>query len=392
MVRGNRVRSVIVRKKKYDVGTRLSRRSLICRRRRKSEHRQRDNRDTERAENQFRPHFEVHLLSKIRQIHQVVLAIIADRDPAIEIPGMAISRREMLVRAAGIAAAWAFPLPLLAGDSSDAPTAEDATRLRAWAVALRSVGMNRHSMPLGPRAIKVGELAIGTPYVPNTLEAYIKAGGDPTRDEPVTLWLTKFDCVTLVESCLAVARASDERTPPTWARFSHEVERMRYRGGKREGYSSRLHYFSEWISDGEKRGLVHNLGEELGGIVDPRPLRFMTEHRSSYPALADDSVYGEIGEMERRLDSNKRWVIPTDKIESVSDKIQTGDVLAFATAIPGIDVTHAAFAYRGNDGILRVLHAPLSGGAVEITRTTLPEYVARIRRSTGILIARPLSA
>jgi hypothetical protein len=36
-----------------------------------------------------------------------------------------------------------------------------------------------------------------------------------------------------------------------------------------------------------------------------------------------------------------------------------------------------------------VLHAPLSGGVVEVTRATLPEYVAAIRRSTGILVARP---
>ena len=167
---------------------------------------------------------------------------------------------------------------------------------------------------------------------------------------------------------------------------------MRYRGGRRQGYTSRLHYFSEWISDGEKRGLVKNLGEELGGINDTRPLRFMTGHRESYPALADDKVFSEIGEMERRLDGNPRWVIPTEKIASVQDRIQSGDVIAFATAIPGIDVTHAAFAYRGPDGILRVLHAPLSGGQVEITRTTLPEYVAKIRRSTGILIARPQTA
>ena len=104
------------------------------------------------------------------------------------------------------------------------------------------------------------------------------------------------------------------------------------------------------------------------------------------------SRFAEIGEMEKSLDGHPRWVVPTERIPEVSDRIQTGDVLAFATAIPGIDVTHAAFAYRGTDGILRVLHAPLSGGAVEITRTTLPEYVARIKRSTGILIARPLSA
>lgn len=304
-----------------------------------------------------------------------------------------VSRRELLLRAAGFAAAFAVPFPLFADDTDfDAPSDADAARLRAWSAALRSVGMNRHSLPLGTRAIKVGELAIGTPYEPNTLEAYIKAGGDPSGVEPLTVSLTRFDCVTLVEGCLSVARASDDGVKPSWERFAREVERMRYHGGKRAGYTSRLHYFSEWIADGEKRGLVKNLAAELGGIVDPRPLRFMTEHRSSYAALTDDNVFEEIGKMEQRLDSNPRYMIPAEKIPGVVDRIQTGDVLAFATAIPGIDVTHAAFAYRGNDGILRVLHAPLSGGAVEITRTTLPEYVARIRRATGILIARPLSA
>lgn len=295
-------------------------------------------------------------------------------------------------RIAGAAAAVAIPSRLFAADWIEDRFDDDTSRLAAWSAALRSAGMNRRSRALGPRAIKVGELAIGTPYVPNTLEAYIKAGGDPTRNEPITLSLTQFDCVTLVESCLAVARASDDGRKPTWQRFSDEVERMRYRGGKRAGYTSRLHYFSEWITDGARRGLVRDMGAELGGVNDTRPLRFMTEHRDSYPAMADEGVFQQIGRMEKRLDASPRHVVAADRIESVSDRIQTGDVIAFATAIPGLDVTHAAFAYRGNDGILRVLHAPLSGGAVEITRTTLPEYVARIRRSTGILIARPLSA
>jgi hypothetical protein len=82
--------------------------------------------------------------------------------------------------------------------------------------------------------------------------------------------------------------------------------------------------------------------------------------------------------------------VPTDRIRAVSDGIETGDVLAFATAIAGLDVTHTAFAYRDKAGVLRVLHAPLSGGVVEVTRATLPEYVAAIRRATGIMVARPL--
>jgi hypothetical protein len=177
---------------------------------------------------------------------------------------------------------------------------------------------------------------------------------------------------------------------PSWTRFGREIERMRYRGGQRRGYTSRLHYFSEWITDGEKRGLVTDRGAALGGIEDARPLRFMTEHRGNYPALLNDGVLREIAMMERRLDGVPRWVVPSGHIPDVADRIDTGDVLAFATEIPGLDVTHAALAYRDGRGTLRVLHAPLSGGVVQVSRTTLPEYVAGIRHCTGILVARPL--
>jgi hypothetical protein len=233
-------------------------------------------------------------------------------------------------------------------------------------------------------------LAIGTPYEANTLEAYLRAGGIPTKQEPLTLSLTRFDCVTLVEACLATGRVARASGVPAWKQFAHEVERMRYRDATRGAYATRLHYFSEWIADGERRGLLRDLGRSLGGVEDIRPLRFMTEHRGSYVALADDRVYHAIAKMERRLDGRRRTVIPTARIAEVSDRIETGDVLAFATSIPGLDVTHAALAYRDERGVLRVLHAPLSGGTVEVSRGTLPEYVGAIRRSTGILVARPI--
>jgi hypothetical protein len=118
----------------------------------------------------------------------------------------------------------------------------------------------------------------------------------------------------------------------------------------------------------------------------------MTQHRGSYPALANQSVFEEITAIERGLDGRPRFVVPTKRIPEVLDRLETGDVLAFATEIEGLDVTHSAFGYRGDDRVVRVLHAPLSGGVVEITRTTLPEYVAAIRRATGILVARPLRA
>jgi hypothetical protein len=300
------------------------------------------------------------------------------------------SRRTMLGDVAALAAIFAIPRPLggalrLVSSSVD----PDRDRLAAWNSALRTERLADAKVPLGRSSVRVGELAQGTPYEAYTLEAYLKAGGSPRREEPLTLSLTRFDCVTLVESCLAIARVARAGGTPAWEAFGREVERMRYRDGTRGDYTTRNHYFSEWISDGARRGLVRDLGAELGGVEDARPLRFMTEHRKSYPALADDRVFEAIGAMERRLDGRARRMIPTARIAEVVDRIDTGDVLAFATAIPGLDVTHSAMAYRDRDGVLRVLHAPLSGGVVEITKTTLPEYVARIKRSTGILVARP---
>jgi hypothetical protein len=300
------------------------------------------------------------------------------------------TRRQMLGELAAMVTALTVPASVSRALGWPVFGDDDRERLAAWAKTLRTERLSRSDAPLGRAAVRVGEQAAGTPYVASTLEAYLKAGGKPTSTEPLTLSLTRFDCVTLVESCLAVARVARAPAAPSWERFGREVERMRYRGGTRGDYTSRNHYFSEWISDGERRGLVRDLGAQLGGIEDARPLRFMTEHRASYPALADDGVYRAIGAMERRLDARPRHVVPTAHIADVADRIQTGDVLAFATSIPGLDVSHSAMAYRDRAGVLRVLHAPLSGGVVEVTKTTLPEYVARIRRGTGILLARPI--
>jgi hypothetical protein len=303
-------------------------------------------------------------------------------------PDPPLSRRELLERAAAFAASLWLPAPLAAW----AARTPDRRRLAAWTATLRAERLARLDSPTGRAAIRVGELAAGTPYVPGTLDAYLRAGTHASDHEPLTLSLTRFDCVTLVESCLAIARAAVREGAPSWKRFGREVERMRYRGGARRGYASRLHYFSEWISDGERRGLVRDLGPDLGATSDDRLLRFMTEHRDKYPALADDRVFGEIAAVERRLDGHPRHVIPTERIHDVADRLETGDVLGFATAIPGLDVTHAAFAYRNAAGTLGVLHAPLSGGVVEVARAALPDYVAAIRRATGILVARPLRA
>ncbi len=300
--------------------------------------------------------------------------------------GDRLSRRGLLQWGGSAAALAMIPGPLAALTRLN--WNPDEVRLAEWVAALRSEGFDASGNAFGKTVIRAAELAIGTPYEASTLEAYLAAGGSPAA-EPLILSLTRFDCVTLVEAAIAVARVAAGSGAPAWSAFAREIERMRYRGGARSGYGSRLHYFSEWIADGGNRSLLTDLGRELGGIPDERPLRFMSEHRGSYPALADDATFDQISAMERRLDGTPRHVVPKAAIPVVANRIESGDVLAFATTIPGLDVTHAAFAYRDPRDTLRVLHAPLSGGVVEITHSTLPEYVAAIRSCSGILVARP---
>jgi hypothetical protein len=319
----------------------------------------------------------------------------------------ALTRRELLGRAVVGALALSLPVPLAAcarathapaapgepGPFDHAPpSAEDARRLLSWVATLRGEGLHRGDSPLGSAAARVGELALGSPYEAFTLEEYLRAGGSPIEDEPLRLDLTRFDCVTLVESCVALARLARHPGEPTWSGFAREVERMRYRGGVRRGFASRLHYFSEWIADGAARGLVEDLGPRLGGVPDRRPLRLMTTRPEAYPALAHAGMVDAIAAMERSLDERPRWVVPTDRLPDVEPELRSGDVIAFATSIEGLDVTHSAFAHRDAAGTLRVLHAPLSGGVVEVTRGTVTDYVRANRRATGILVARPLAA
>ncbi len=223
------------------------------------------------------------------------------------------SRRELVRRAA--LAAILLPLPRARVRWDD----PDEARLIAWSNQLRQEQLGT---PPGPAVVRVGELAAGTPYVPGTLDAYLASAGPLPNPEPLTLSLTRLDCVTLVEGCLGVARVASMDGAPSWDRFGHAITEMRYRRGQRGDYSTRLHYFSEWIADGQRRGLVQDLGPSLGAVRDERPLRFMTEHRTSYPALREQAVFDRIAAIERALDHEPRWVVAPPQLATVTGRIR----------------------------------------------------------------------
>ncbi|NNJ89754.1 MAG: DUF1460 domain-containing protein [Eudoraea sp.] len=232
----------------------------------------------------------------------------------------------------------------------------------------------------GEELVEIGKTFIGTPYEAKTLEI--------GKMESLVITLQGLDCTTFVENVLAFGLIKDI-TEAGFDSFVSTLEKIRYRDGKLNGYGSRLHYFTEWISDNEEKGLVQNITASLGGTEIDKKLNFMSDHRNLYPFLKDEKSFKEILETERKLQMNPLCILNQEMLAVNEDQIQSGDIIALATSIEGLDVTHTGFAIRVNDGRLHLLHASTSG-AVEISELPLIDYLKKINKNTGIIIARPL--
>jgi hypothetical protein len=255
------------------------------------------------------------------------------------------------------------------------PLTEDDVALRSLAAALPA------DSPMPRLVAKVAERFVGRPYGEHLLDA--------TETEDLVTRLDAFDCVTLVESSVAIARTVAGRNP-TMDAFRAELERVRYRGGTRDGYASRLHYFSEWIADNERRGLVKDITLALGGQRDARAINFMTSHRKAYRKLGDDLAFGQIQAAEAALNQRPRFVLPKAKLAGVLPMLQSGDIVAIATDIEGLDVVHTGLIYRKPDGSVHLLHAPEPGATVTVSSKPLVEYLQQFKVHVGVMIARPL--
>src|SRR5579862_2659293 len=220
--------------------------------------------------------------------------------------------------------------------------------------------------PMGEVVAQIASRFIGTPYEGNTL--------NPSDTERLVADLHSFDCVTLAENTLALARAV-KANRMTFDEYRGQLERIRYRGGKLSGYASRLHYYSEWISDNGVKGVLKDITKDLGGREVKKPLNFMTTHRAAYAQLKNDSLFNAIGAIEAKLSQHSYYMIPKSRLRAIESKLHDGDIVAITTDIAGLDVSHTAFAVKGDDGRMHLLHAPDAGGVVEITKDPIGEYL-----------------
>ena len=106
----------------------------------------------------------------------------------------------------------------------------------------------------------------------------------------------------------------------------------------------------------------------------------MSSHAGKYPARRLATL-ATIILVEDRLNAGPaRRVIPKDSIAGLVNQIRDGDIIAAASTVAGLDITHTGFALW-RDGQLHLMHAPLTGQPVEISPLPLADGSRRSRAS-----------
>jgi hypothetical protein len=230
----------------------------------------------------------------------------------------------------------------------------------------------------GDLMIKVGSCFLGAPYVPHTLEFV---------PEKLVVNLREFDCTTFTESVLAIARTIKSENP-SFEQFAKELQFIRYHNGMINGYSSRIHYFSDWIYENDAKKLVNDLSKEIGETPHLRLVNFMSTHPEFYFQLRDSLFNHEIANQEMRINSRQMFFIPKEKLAEKEYLLKDGDIAGITTKIEGLDISHVVILKRIN-GSIHILHASTSGYKVILSEETLENYLNSSKSVTGIMVARP---
>lgn len=232
--------------------------------------------------------------------------------------------------------------------------------------------------PMSELVILTAKHFLGTPYVAGTLEV------EPER---LTVNTRETDCILFVEMCLAMALTARE-PEPTYEAFIDQLRQLRYRDGVVDGYTSRLHYTSEWIAQGSRRGIFREVSRECGGSPLDQKFFFMSSHPASYRQLKDNPEnVAKIRAVEQRLEEGEYWYIPKAGLPRCIKNIRTGDIVGFNASTPGLDIAHVGYAYWEGD-TLTFIHASLTDGKVVINERPLVQYTNGIRAHNGLRVVR----
>jgi Protein of unknown function (DUF1460) len=233
-------------------------------------------------------------------------------------------------------------------------------------------------LPLAPKKpemiITLAQSFVGQPYQAATLEA---------TPEQLVVNLQEFDCFTFVESVVALAEC--QKKNGNYADYQSILLKLRYRNGGLNGYGSRLHYFLEWINQNQLS--FKNITNDLGGEAIQKKIDYITTHRNAYKNLKTAQDFRQITKSEEQLSDLKWHWIPKTKIKIIEKKLQNGDIVAFTSAVAGLDFNHEGFVIIKNQKAYLV-HASTDRKKVIVATETIADYAQRIKKHSGIVVLR----
>ena len=222
-------------------------------------------------------------------------------------------------------------------------------------------------------------MRVNEPYVAGTLE---------TIPEKLIVNIGETDCILFVESCLAMA-LNAKNGATDYESLCKIVQGLRYRDGIVNGYSSRLHYTSEWIMQGERNGIFTEITKDLsGGNLSGQKFSYMSTHTDSYKQLKDSPAeVATIREAELKLNEYDYYLIKKEDIPNVLKDLKDGDILGLNTSVKGLDIAHVGYIYHV-DGEVHFIHASYGAKKVVVETKTLVEYANSSKSCDGIRIIR----
>lgn len=239
--------------------------------------------------------------------------------------------------------------------------------------------------------ISIGTTFIGNPYPKSNIDTTLKTatGGvvlQPIQNEVLVVNLKKFDCVTFVESMIALTQTRRNELP-TFDIFKTNLANVRYRNGAID-YAARFHYFSDWLYENEKNGIVTNITKEIGGEIFKKDVFFMSLKRDTlYGNMADTTTFNTMKSVEEAITKREKYYIPKDKVAAIESKLKDGDIIGITNVMAGMDMAHAGIVMWQN-GRAYMLHASSQFRQVIITDVPLVDYLLRNKGQSGIMVAR----
>ena len=236
-------------------------------------------------------------------------------------------------------------------------------------------------LPMNELVVETGKYFLGTPYVNFTLEV--------REPEELIVNLRELDCVTFVETTVALARCIKAGNYD-FGYYCETLRNLRYRNGELYDFTSRLHYFSDWIADNEGMGLVQDLTAGFGGEAYPVKVNMMSTKPNNYRQLkANPEMVPVIKEIEENIISKRVMAyIPRERADSTGNLIASGCIVGTTTGWQ-MDITHCGFLVH-QDGKPYFMHASSLDKKVVITEISLQEYLESKKTMNGFMAVEVL--